>query len=80
MAVEILFRRSEQLTKTTHFVNEVKGVVEDANRVIDGLKDTGLYFQFSRFEAAILSPDQALMVINEIIGCLQGLIEIGEEK
>ena len=78
--LEILFRKSGQFAKTTHFVNEVKKLVEDANRVIDGLKDTGLYFQFSRFEVAILSPDQALMVINEVIGCLQGLVGMGEEK
>lgn len=79
-ALETLFRRGEQFAKTTHFVNEVKKLVEDANRVIDGLKDTGLYFEFSRFEVAILSPDQALMVINEVIGCLQGLVGMGEEK
>ncbi len=78
--LEILFRQSEKFAKTTHFVNEAKKLVEDANRVIDGLKETGLYFQFSQFEAAILSPDQAMMVINEIIGCLHGLIGIGEEK
>lgn len=75
-AMKILFKQGEQWKKVDYFIEEVNSVCRDVNKIIRELKGAGLFFQFTRFQK-ILSPDQALLTLNEISGFLEGLIELG---